>query len=199
MRQYGQKGKKGFAKHSYGTQRHRLSHRKGKGKSKKSPAAPPPPPQLQTNADTIQLLVGGPSDNNIQSNLNGWFGSGSSSALPAARQYLPRASKMGPTILLEQVDDDDEEYKKHVQKLEDETIRHWILAQYVGVLGAPDQDDWEDYAGGLGTISLIEKAGGDMKESLLFRKQIRRTLNKIKDCWEKGEDYCPKKDTSKLN
>ena len=54
MPHYGQKGKKGFAKYSYGTQRHCLAHRKGE---KKAPAAPTPPPQHQTNADTIQLLV----------------------------------------------------------------------------------------------------------------------------------------------
>ena len=70
MRHYGQKGKKGFAKYSYGTQRHRLAHRKGKDKSNKSPAAPPPPPQLQTNADTIQLIVGGASEPNAQISLN---------------------------------------------------------------------------------------------------------------------------------
>ena len=36
-----------------------------------------------------------------------------------------------------------------------------------------------------------------MKDSYLFRKQIRRTLHKIKECWENGVDYCPKKDASK--
>ena len=53
---------------------------------------------------------------------------------------------------------------------------------------------------GKGTISLIEEAGtgeGKFKNSYLFRKQIRRTLHKIKKRWENGDDYCPKKDASK--
>ena len=86
----GRKGQKGFGKARlcHSSQRHRLH--KGK-QSKKSPVAPPVPPQ--SNADTIQLLTGGESNPNIQRNLNATFDNIASSAAPAARPQLARASK----------------------------------------------------------------------------------------------------------
>jgi hypothetical protein len=140
------------------------------------------------------LLIGGASEPNAQINLN-------SSSNSAGRPYLARASKLGGGVQFnvesDESDDDDYQEQKHKQIVEDETIRYWIFAQYCGVLCAPDSDEWEDFAGEKGTISLIEEAGTGLKDSYLFRKQIRRILHKIKKCWENGDDYCPKKDASK--
>ena len=139
MPNHGKTGIKGFAKRCYGTRRHRLYHRKGEDKSKKSPTAPPPPsppPQLQT-----------------------------------ARPYLSRTSKVGGGVQfnVEPVSDDEsdgDDYREHTQDVDDEAMRHWIFVQYRGVLLAPDEDEWEDFAGVKGTISLIADAGEGMKDAL---------------------------------
>ena len=76
---------------------------------------------------------------------------------------------------VEPVSDDEsdgDDYREHTQDVDDETIRRWIFAQYRGVLLAPDADEWEDFAGEKGTISLIADAGKGMKDALLLRRQI---------------------------
>jgi hypothetical protein len=171
-----QKGKKGFAKHCYGTRRHRLYHKKGDDKSKKSPAAPSP--------HSPQLLVGGlapstdvatrlESDPKAQRNLNTIF------AQAATRGHDRFAATAGGggsmrDLLNEKSDDEiDEDYETYEQEASDKEIRSWIFCQYL-ILESPDSEDWEDYLGEKGTISLIEDAGkGAFKNSDLFRKQIR--------------------------
>ena len=69
-------------------------------------------------------------------------------------------------LLNEKSDDEiDEDYKTYEQEASDKEIRSWIFCQYL-ILESPDSEDWEDYLGEKGTISLIEDAGkGTFKSS----------------------------------
>lgn len=93
-------------------------------------------------------------------------------------------------------DESDGDYNEFKQGFSEEQIRNWILTQYL-ICGAPDSDEWDDYLEEKGTISLIEDASeGKFKSSYLFRRQIRRILSKIRECWDNGVEYCPKIDSS---
>ena len=121
-------------------------------------------------------------------------------ATPAAREQLPRASKDSDRVQFMPLSDDESDgdaYVQHEQEISDEYLRTYILTQYVS-LGSPDIEEWDDFFEEEGTISRIENALlGEIKSSYLFRRQIKRVLTKIRECWIKGDDYCPKADSSK--
>ena len=95
-------------------------------------------------------------------------------------------------------DDDTPQYQTHLQRTSDEQHRGAILFHYINTFDCAPPEDWGDWYVDKqkvkGTISLIE----DHLSSIVNRRTIKRTLVKIRECWEQDKDYNPAKNIQNL-